>query len=170
MPGIIPPMPHGIQAVLNPAPNQDSVSRLVSRLAHWLWFGGAPGGGLNAVPGQAAQMFNPTSRNGLLNIASMLAGRGGDMPPEFQGWTEPYSLPKAVASGQVAFREGQPWSFRSDINTIKTNNLLKRAGQGIKQNNYDLYNAAHMQALHDALFGGETWMAPGMNIPRRPGG
>lgn len=140
------------------APGQ---SNMVGQLAHWMLYGSAPGGGLSSVPGQAAAMFNPLHPQGLANLASMFIGGAKDSPLENASWLENYSLPQAMGTGRVAFREGQPWEVSN------SNSLVKGRGGVLEANPNDpKVRQALLQSLHDILFGGEVH-ATGP-IPPRP--
>ena len=93
-------------------PSLDPSGGVLGQFVRWLQLG--------QIGKQAAGSFDPRSRAGLANIASLFAGGPGDseymggmggradagfdgaMPGQF----ERYNLPKAVASGQVVMREG----------------------------------------------------------------
>lgn len=121
---------------------------------------------------QLASMFNPTHPTGLLNIASMFAG-GKDMPEEMQGWTAPYTsgtLQKAgVAHLQPQSAEGQPWDILDNIQRSQVIKLMQAHPELPKLT--PAGRTAYLDALrkvHDSMFGGETWLSPGNQIPPRP--
>lgn len=104
-----------------------------------------------------------TGKQGPVNIAMLLGGGGEDLP-----WMEPYSLPKAMGSGQVAFREGQPYDVRGAMADAKTTALLNRVRAFTEPGRAPASSLDSRQLLHDMLFGGTTHVAPGFNIPPRP--
>jgi hypothetical protein len=144
----------------------------VSSFIHWVLHGrsGTTGGGLVDAGTQFVQSLNPTHPANLLNLASLLVpgGAKGDMFP----WTEDYSLPKAVGSGQIVFKEGRPYGVHQDMATAQTaQHLLTEPGYGLtpaQRVNASTAKLQALQAIHDALFGGTVHAAPGFSIPPRP--
>jgi hypothetical protein len=99
-------------AVEHPIRTGQAIDNGAARLGHWAWYGNHPGAGLGAVPGQLAQMFDPRSKAGLANLASMFVGgpKGEDVLGQWQPAAkfEPYSLPKAAIGGHLQSNEGSP--------------------------------------------------------------
>lgn len=103
-----------------------------------------------------------------MNVAAMLVpGGAGDMmggsPLQGRSWLEAYNMPKAVSSGNVTFREGQPWDVHNDITMVN-----RKGGQSLGNPNDPAFRQELYRQLHDALFGGTVHMTPGHNIPPRP--
>lgn len=119
----------------------------LGNILHWAIYGNHPGAGLNAVPGQLWQMFNPSTKAGVANIASLFGGGGKfDASPTMEelgmpGQFAPYSPGKAAAGGHLS-HDAIPAMI---LHAIKT-------GQG--------------KEVHDVLFGGEVH-ARGA-IPKQP--
>jgi hypothetical protein len=73
----------------------------LGQLLHWTIYGSQPGGGLDSVPGQLASSFDPRSRAGLANLASMFVPGGKfDATPQMEALGmhnqfEPYSMTKS---------------------------------------------------------------------------
>jgi hypothetical protein len=130
-------------------------SNPLANFAHWAWYGSHPGGGLNAVPSQFLQMFNPTTKDGIVNILSAFAGgKDFNAAPHMEelgmpGQFESYSTGKAASGGHLG-ADQLPEHVRA---------LLFRMKQ---QRDPTLAK----QMLHDYLFSGEVH-AKG-SIPRRP--
>lgn len=139
----------------SPAPFQHETGALTN-FANWVWKGNRPGSGLNALPGQIGQMFNPTSRSGLVNILSTFAGGPpGERPfaednfaikssdilnkrMEGGNFTK-YTLGHAASHGPgIKLREGQPFQIDNAIQAVRRGSPTA-AGD-----------------VHDALFGGEV--------------
>ena len=139
------------QAFQRPQPQQNGVLNALSHALHWAWYGNKPGAGLGAVPGQFASSFDPRSKAGLANLASMfVGGRPEDILNEHMpGQFEAYSTGKAAAGGHLG----------SDAQPHYIHDLLFRARQ---QRNPVIAK----QMIHDELFGGEVH-AKGP-IPKRP--
>lgn len=107
-------------------------------------------------------------KGGPMNLAMMIGG--GDSPLGDASWLENYNFPKAMTSGHVTFREGQPYDVHSAISSAKTNELLSQyGGRTPDQKQLAIQHTLEArQMLHDALFGGTVHMAPGHSIPPRP--
>ena len=130
---------------------QDNNS-ILGNFLHWAIYGKTPGSGLNALPTQLWQMFNPTTKAGAANLVSMFAGGGEFNPEKFNaapkmgelgmpGQFGPYSTGRAAAGGHLS-SDTIPAML---LHAIKT-------GQG--------------KEVHDVLFGGEVH-ARGP-IPKQP--
>lgn len=119
---------------------------------------------------QLTQMFNPTTKTGLANIAGMFAGGGegglGDATPALDGAMpnqfEPYSMTKASMSDQIGRQlEHQP---RQTNYAIRYANKL---GAPMDAKATAIANRTRLaQLVHDHMFGGEVH-ARGP-IPPRP--
>lgn len=68
--------------IAHPLRTAQDIGNGVARFGHWAWYGDRPGAGLGAVPGQFVRGFDPRTRAGLANIASLFAGGPkGDATP-----------------------------------------------------------------------------------------
>lgn len=147
-------MATGYQGSFGPENPNDPVGAFL----HWALYGnpnrvgmsGRGGGGLVSLPGQAASMFNPTTKAGLVNILSMFAGGGKfDASPQMgelgmPGQFEEYSPTKASLGHELGMQvEGQPH---------QANYAIRAANKGVPVGRYGPW----AKFVHDQLFGGEA--------------